>query len=370
VNIPEFVNIPPDGLTKISVPAAESYRLFDVALKLTTEGQFEAAIAGWNKVLELDPANAKAHSNLGVVLVHQGRLDEGITHYRKAVEVDPEYGEAQNNLGVGLLRRGSLDDAITHLQKALEVNPDYARTDEAILADFNALASPLPAKLRFEDVGRPTGQDEVRSLDAQHWRSLDTVMGCIVASGDPLRRTSRIQREGWPNRPNAGAGYPDGSGGPNLSANLELPGSECPEIDKLIADLEIPRLRKLTEQKKDTVEGVAAQRQILRIFLHTFEAGSQLLEHKRYAQAVMCFEIAAQAAPNNPYIFYDLARVLALNNQKGKALQTLEMAAEKGFNNFDQLEGDRAFEDLREDSGYREAIGKMRGAKPPTEVAP
>ena len=34
VNIPEFVNIPPDGLLKIDVPAAEFYRLFDSALGL------------------------------------------------------------------------------------------------------------------------------------------------------------------------------------------------------------------------------------------------------------------------------------------------------------------------------------------------
>jgi len=30
VNIPEFVNIPPDGMAKIDAPAAESYRMIDV----------------------------------------------------------------------------------------------------------------------------------------------------------------------------------------------------------------------------------------------------------------------------------------------------------------------------------------------------
>ena len=69
VNLPEFVNIPPDGMMKIDVPAAESYRLFDIASDLTAKGQLEAGIAEWKKVLELDPRNAKAYNNLGGALV-------------------------------------------------------------------------------------------------------------------------------------------------------------------------------------------------------------------------------------------------------------------------------------------------------------
>ena len=39
VNIPEFVNIPPDGMMKIDTPATEFYRLFDVAKELADKGQ-------------------------------------------------------------------------------------------------------------------------------------------------------------------------------------------------------------------------------------------------------------------------------------------------------------------------------------------
>ena len=46
VNIPEFVNIPPDGLLKIDVPATEFYRRYNVAWELAGKGQYEAAIAG------------------------------------------------------------------------------------------------------------------------------------------------------------------------------------------------------------------------------------------------------------------------------------------------------------------------------------
>lgn len=45
VNLPEFVNIPPDGLQKIEVPVTGFYRLFDIAWALAAKGQYEAAAA-------------------------------------------------------------------------------------------------------------------------------------------------------------------------------------------------------------------------------------------------------------------------------------------------------------------------------------
>jgi len=127
VNLPEFVNIPPDGLLRINVPATEFYRRFEQAWELAAKGQDEAAIAGWKEALELDPGDAKAHNNLGVLLLRKGRLDEGIAHFQKALEVNPEYGEALNNLGIALLKEGKSEEAIKHFQKALEVNPSHAQ---------------------------------------------------------------------------------------------------------------------------------------------------------------------------------------------------------------------------------------------------
>jgi tetratricopeptide (TPR) repeat protein len=166
VNIPEFVNIPPDGLMKIDAPAAAFYELYDTALQLGEKGQNEAAIAVWKKALEqvspddtsalaakahssfgvalakagrldeaipqfrkaieIRPANVQAHNNLGVALVQAGKLDEGIVQLREVLLNAPDNAEARNNLGDALLRKGSLDEAIAQFRKVLEVNPASA----------------------------------------------------------------------------------------------------------------------------------------------------------------------------------------------------------------------------------------------------
>jgi len=125
VNIPEFVNVPPDGLVKIDVPAVEYYRRYDLAWDLAHKGRYEASIAAWEKALELNPQDPKARMNYGVALLRGGRPGEAIAQHRRALEISPNYPEAEMNLGVALAAEGKLDEAITHYRKALELNPEY-----------------------------------------------------------------------------------------------------------------------------------------------------------------------------------------------------------------------------------------------------
>jgi hypothetical protein len=126
VNIPEFVDIPRDGLLQIEVPAAEFYRLFDSALELERKGRHEAAAAEWRKALALDPDNAKAHTNLGIALWGMGERNEALAQFRKAVELKGEYAEARNNLGVALVQLGRFQEAATHLRVVVRLNPGSA----------------------------------------------------------------------------------------------------------------------------------------------------------------------------------------------------------------------------------------------------
>jgi Flp pilus assembly protein TadD len=125
VNIPEFVNIPPDGLLKIDAPVTEYYRLVDVATGFQKKGQYDAAVREWRKALELGPTEAPVHHNLALALAETGHVDEAIAHYTKAVELSPDYAEAHNNLGELLAGRNRLQEAVVHFEKALAVRPDF-----------------------------------------------------------------------------------------------------------------------------------------------------------------------------------------------------------------------------------------------------
>jgi hypothetical protein len=143
VNIPEFVNIPPDGMTNIDVPAAESYRLYDLAISFTAKGQLNEAIAAWKKVLELDPRNAQAHMNLAVALEWQGNLSEAATHLQQAREIDPYASEKESDYGIAFfnreqylaaLKNSDCSGIVAFGEKILAVTIDDTNIDKAIAA--------------------------------------------------------------------------------------------------------------------------------------------------------------------------------------------------------------------------------------------
>jgi Flp pilus assembly protein TadD len=123
VNIPEFVNIPVDGITKMDAPATDFYRIFDVAGELARKGDYAAALLEWRKAVELDPQDGKAHYHLAFALDQQGQLDEAITQYQDSVEFDPNNAAAYSSLAVALTRAGKLADGIDAYKKSLEINP-------------------------------------------------------------------------------------------------------------------------------------------------------------------------------------------------------------------------------------------------------
>lgn len=123
VNIPEFVNIGADDIDRIDAPATEFYRLFDVASELGEKKEYGAAIAKWNEALTLSPDDAKAQSNLGVVLATVGRANEAVAHYRKAIESEPDYPDAYTNMGIAMARAGKPEEGIPYLEKAAQLSP-------------------------------------------------------------------------------------------------------------------------------------------------------------------------------------------------------------------------------------------------------
>ncbi len=123
VNIPEFVNIAPDGLQKIDAPVTDYYQVIDTATDLAKAHKAVEATVEWRKAIAINPQEAANHFNLGAALFDADRVEEAIAEYGAALERNPEYTEAHTNLGAALARSGRTSEAIVHFNKALELNP-------------------------------------------------------------------------------------------------------------------------------------------------------------------------------------------------------------------------------------------------------
>jgi tetratricopeptide (TPR) repeat protein len=226
VNLPEFVNIPPDGLGAIGGPAIEYYRLFNQALYLQKRGRYEESAAEWKKVLgtspndalarnnlglvllmagrrseagayfqqaaesklrralKANPGHAPSHNHLGALLLREGRVEEAVAEFEKAIELDPRFAAAHCNLGSALATQGRLDDATAQLGKALESDPNYApahyqmglvlsrrgETEEAVREWRRALAIDPKHADAHNALGRALYQRGAVAEALAHWR--------------------------------------------------------------------------------------------------------------------------------------------------------------------------------------------------------
>lgn len=146
-NIPEFVNIPPDGLLRIDAEVTEYFRLIDVASEALNKGDHEAAIVALRSALAANPGDAVVHNSYGGALSATGRLAEAVAQYRKAIELSPEYPDPHNNLGSALATMGRFEEAIQEFRRALELKPDYPEAHTSlggILARLGRLEQAIP----------------------------------------------------------------------------------------------------------------------------------------------------------------------------------------------------------------------------------
>ncbi|MGD2206838.1 MAG: tetratricopeptide repeat protein, partial [Anaerolineae bacterium] len=61
-------------------------------------GEFDKAVEEYRAILEEEPGNVSALSNLGVVYYHIGQLDQAISWYEKALEIAPQDAGTHSNL--------------------------------------------------------------------------------------------------------------------------------------------------------------------------------------------------------------------------------------------------------------------------------
>ena len=164
-NLPEFVNIPPDGMRTLGGPVIDFFKLFDRATYFQKQKQYAEASTVWKQALAIRPDDAIAQGNLGVTLMFAGRQQEAAVHMQKAqelklkqsleaapgnaalhndyglvllnsgraeqaqaeftraIELDGKQAEMHANLGRALVAQGRMVEALVHLRRALELDP-------------------------------------------------------------------------------------------------------------------------------------------------------------------------------------------------------------------------------------------------------
>jgi tetratricopeptide (TPR) repeat protein len=78
------------------------------------------------RAVAVQPGNAAAHNNRGVVLKDLRRFDQALDSYQRALELKPDFAAAHNNRGNVLIELRRFEEALCCYDRALQINADYA----------------------------------------------------------------------------------------------------------------------------------------------------------------------------------------------------------------------------------------------------
>jgi len=93
---------------------------------LLGENKLKDAQILFQNIIKVEPANYKAHTNIGAILLKLGDLDEAKKSFNKAIELNPEFEIAHFNLGIAEAKLLKFNEAEKSYKKAIKLKKDYA----------------------------------------------------------------------------------------------------------------------------------------------------------------------------------------------------------------------------------------------------
>jgi len=117
--------------------------LTDLSLLLLMDGKTAEARAHAMKAVQVKPDSVDAHYQLGLVFRMQNKIPNAQREFETVIKLDPKHSKAYGNLGFIYFQKGNLPEARRYLETALQLNPDddVARK---VLGRMNAISNSNP----------------------------------------------------------------------------------------------------------------------------------------------------------------------------------------------------------------------------------
>jgi tetratricopeptide (TPR) repeat protein len=88
-------------------------------------GEYEAAIATYERLLEIDPDSVAAHAWKSQTHVRMQDFEAALPHVRRAAALAPDDAAMQYNAAVILLQTDAIDEGIVAMERAVELRSDF-----------------------------------------------------------------------------------------------------------------------------------------------------------------------------------------------------------------------------------------------------
>jgi tetratricopeptide (TPR) repeat protein len=93
---------------------------------------------------------------------------------------------------------------------------------------------------------------------------------------------------------------------------------------------------------------------------HGFYLARSFKEYGDFARLALCYSVAAAIDPDQPNVWYGLARAQAQMGEKEQAMESLRKAVDHGFKDADKLANDFDLRSLQDEKQFKKIIERLR----------
>ena len=103
-----------------------------IGLCHTSLGNSSTAIETYNLIIAMDPGNPNNHFNLANIYMDNENFTAAIAGYKKVLEINPTDFGACHNMGICWEQVGNVDNAIDCFQQAVDINPEFVLANQKL----------------------------------------------------------------------------------------------------------------------------------------------------------------------------------------------------------------------------------------------
>ncbi len=285
----------------------------------------ELAIPELESLLALDPKNANAQGNLGVLLFFQGDFAKASPHLRTALEMQPGLARIQGLLGIAEKRTGNIGEARKDLEASFPSlhEQDFKTRVGTELIELYIAGSDLDRAAAIITQLRQADPENMEILYTAYRIHSDlageSMLELSLVAPDSAQMHQAIAHEEarQGNATSAIAQYRKA-----IEANAHLPGAhfELAELLRTLGDA--------TFDEEAEREYMAALREYPFDERADCRLGELFAKKGDFAQSYAYFSRAEELRHDNPDALSGVARALIEMGQKNKALPLMERAAQ------------------------------------------
>jgi tetratricopeptide (TPR) repeat protein len=160
-NIPEFVDLPPQGIARIRQQFLDDHSYVRAAQEFLRAGEADKAIEKYKMALSLNSNNITAHRLIGHLLKDTPNKKEALEHMQAVVRLAPRDPLARFSLGCALASGGDLPNAIAHFEEGVGCLADGDESQYEGLDGKHRLPEALHYKLglAYQRMGNPEKEE-------------------------------------------------------------------------------------------------------------------------------------------------------------------------------------------------------------------